>query len=170
MSGTEGADIITNDDAVVDCIVDACESRNHGIAEDQRARLTRRVAAAGPDNVSGKECSITMCGNDDDPSNQLLQYCENGHCLHDVCIEYIFDKAESLSTAVCPQCRSQRMIYLVTRAKPIESDEFALRICHKGFAEKIISVAAREAAAAAAAATVATENNSSSAARVEATR
>ena len=122
MSGTEGADIITNDDAVVDCIVYACESRNHGIAEDQRARLTRRVAAAGPDNVSGKECSITMCGNDDDPSNQLLQYCENGHCLHDVCIEYIFDKAESLSTAVCPQCRSQRMIYLVTRAKPIESE------------------------------------------------
>lgn len=137
MSEPAAPQTITNDDAVVDCIVYSCEEHT-----EERVPLTRRVVDF---DSSGKDCSVTLCGNDEEPGVQLLRYCENGHCLHTVCIEYLFDKSESLSTAVCPQCRSERMIRLVLNAKPIESDDYTRWVGSYSVANDIMRIASLEA-------------------------
>lgn len=131
---------IKNDDAIVDCIVYACECKALNTPLDQRLPLTRRVVDFDP---AGKDCSISFCGNDEDPSCQLLKYCENGHCLHSTCLEYLFGAAESLSTTVCPQCRSDRMISITLKAKPIERDNFIKWFGPESIAEDIIKCASR---------------------------
>jgi len=132
-------DTIKNDDAVVDCIVYTCESDE--VPMEQRVKLTRKVVDFDP---SGKECSITMCGSEDDPEAQMLKYCEHGHCIHSTCLEYIFENAESLSTAVCPQCRSSRMMTLVLKARPIEGCQFSEWFNPQAMASDIIDCAEME--------------------------
>lgn len=133
------AETIENDDAVVDCIVYTLTSED--VPLDQRLRLTRRVVNSGADN---KDCSVTMCGNDDDPANQMLRYCENGHYLHDICLEYIMSNAESLHSTVCPQCRSSRAFNLMTRANPIPNRQFTIWFSPEETALNIIECAASE--------------------------
>jgi hypothetical protein len=113
------AEFTTNDDAVIDCVVYANDVRMGVSAEGIQAR---RVVKDPPQSVSG--CSISMCGNDDDPECRLLRYCPNGHCMHDKCLEYMFTASESLSTVMCPQCRSDHVVNLIVGAKPIPTETF----------------------------------------------
>jgi hypothetical protein len=110
---------MTNDDAVVDCIVYANEVRMGNSPEGIRG--TRAIKDPPP---ADKDCSISMCGEDDDPLCRMLRYCSNGHCMHDKCLEYMFKEAETLSTVVCPQCRSEHMVDLVIAANPIQPQIF----------------------------------------------
>lgn len=124
---------ITNNDAVVDCIVYANEVR---MGDTPEGIKTQRTVIDPP--LLSKGCSISMCGNDDDPECRLLCYCPNGHCLHDKCLEYMFAASESLSTVVCPQCRSEYMIDLVTKAKPIPTQIFEKMWCDDAVVAKSI--------------------------------
>lgn len=104
----------TNDDALVDCVIYANDARGDDLRGDVRA--ARATADPPPRDA---QCSITMCGNEDDPECRMLRYCENGHCMHDKCIEYMFREAESLSVAMCPQCRSRHVLDVVLREVPV---------------------------------------------------
>lgn len=130
---------IENDDAVVDCIVYTLTSED--VPQEQRQRLTRRVVNSGAEN---KDCSVTMCGNDDDPANQMLRYCENGHYLHDICLEYIMSNAESVHSVVCPQCRSNQVFNLVVTAQPITNRQFTAWFSPEETALNIIECASSE--------------------------
>lgn len=106
--------IMHNDDALIDCIVYANEVR---MGTSPEGILSQRQIIDPP--PPDKECSISMCGNDGDPSCQLLRYCPNGHCIHDKCVDYMYRESESLSTVVCPQCRSDSVMDAVVDAVPI---------------------------------------------------
>jgi hypothetical protein len=106
---------MTNDDAVVDCIISGGDASAED--DDPPAPITRKIADYQGEN---KECSIPMCECESDPSRPLLRYCENGHYMHDRCIEYLFRNAQSLESASCPQCRSKHMTKLVVGAVPVE--------------------------------------------------
>lgn len=109
---------INNDDAVVDCAVYANEVR---MCKSPAGIISqRRVCDV---DTSGKTCSISMCGNDDDPECRMLKYCPNGHFIHDKCLEFLFQASETLSTIACPQCRSNNVTALITEKIPIP-------ICH----------------------------------------
>lgn len=125
--------VTTNDDAVVDCIVYANEIRI-GDREDN-AKGCRRVIDF---DAQGKDCSISMCGNEDDPECRMLRYCENGHCLHDKCLEQIFLATDSLSVVVCPQCRSKKVMQLVVDAVPIPMAQFESHYAPSRWASKAI--------------------------------
>jgi hypothetical protein len=104
----------TNGDALVDCIVYANELRKYPHMD--RLAGTRRII---PPPKKDASCSITMCGNDDDPSCRLLLYCPNGHYIHDRCLEDMFVAADNLNILVCPQCRSEDMMSKVVTANPM---------------------------------------------------
>jgi hypothetical protein len=118
----------TNDDAVVDCVVYANELR----MDERLTRVdaVRRVVDGPPSE--GSSCSITMCGNDDGPGCRLLRYCRNGHRMHDRCLEDMFLTADTLSVVVCPQCRSDDIVRMVTRAKPIPNVLAMEAVCGDG--------------------------------------
>ena len=107
----------TNNDAVVDCIVYANERR---VADsDQPYKQPTRAILGNVD----KECSITMCGMQSDDTRTLV-FCENGHCMHDVCIENIVEHASDLNLLRCPQCRSDDALQWVMEAMPISYQEY----------------------------------------------
>jgi hypothetical protein len=108
----------TNDDAVVDCILMAFEAEQADA--DSMAPGKWRVSDA--DGLP-HECSIPMCANEGDAGSRLLRYCENGHYVHDKCIEYMFRFAPSLDAACCPQDRSRRAIALVLEAMPLSAED-----------------------------------------------
>ena len=117
----------TNDDAVADCVTYANELRMND--EMERVPGTRPVI----DDVDGifarASCSISMCGNEDDPTCRMLRSCSNGHCMHDRCLEDMFIAARNVAILVCPQCRSDGIADLIYRARPIPSDVLLNLIC-----------------------------------------
>lgn len=98
-------DTITNGDAVSDCLIYALQCR---LDEKEPIPGTRRIID-GPPNERDT-CSITMCGNDDEPGIRMLRICENGHCMHDCCFEnYLMNVENIITQGDCPQCRSSHM-------------------------------------------------------------
>lgn len=107
-------DGVSNDDALIDCIVYANEQRM--IGKDAPFVFGKRRVMDAPD-PDACDCSISMCGNGevDGRESRLLRYCPNGHCMHDACIENLFMAAETMSVTCCPQCRSD-----IAREKALE--------------------------------------------------
>lgn len=126
----------SNNDALVDCIVYANQVRMGMIpSKVEGRRQIRDLGSISSDNV----CSISMCGNDDDPSVRVLKYCENGHFMHDKCIEYLFESAEHLSVVGCPQCRSRFAIDLAKKRVPIPGSIFTKLVCSDAVVDKIVA-------------------------------
>jgi hypothetical protein len=130
----DGTNCIDNDDALVDCVAYANEVRMGRTPDGIPAR---RPISGAPER-SDSMCSISMCGNDDDPSCRLVRYCENGHFVHDRCIEYMIMESDTLSTTTCPQCRSNRVMVAVVNANPIHDSILRLNFGTDEMAERAI--------------------------------
>ena len=125
---------MSNDDAIVDCIVYSNECRS---TNTEPIPMRNGVEIEKDDT---RECSVTMCGND----GPLLKYCENGHYIHVSCLEFIFLAAETLSVTVCPQCRSDRMLKLVKKMMPMTRIDFSLAFSSTTTAKKAIDCASKD--------------------------
>ena len=118
-------DTVTNDDALVDCLLYGISLRS-GIRKDGEYPEwdVKPMDIAKPRTISdppppGSACSVTMCGYDDDAECRMIRYCENGHCMHDKCIENLMSMAPSMYSVYCPQCRSEHAIELLMKTAPM---------------------------------------------------
>jgi hypothetical protein len=101
----------SNDDALVDCMEYAWEMRRCG--RDVEVHGSRTIV----DCAVSRECAINMCDND---GCRLIRVCENGHAMHDACLEDLVRKCSSIKELKCPACRSDRMKTIVLKAENIE--------------------------------------------------
>jgi hypothetical protein len=138
----------SNDNALLDCIYYAVETRHQD--EGEFVCGTRPITG-GPPTGSDKECVITMCGNDEQeegrPPCRLIRVCPNGHYMHDRCIEFLMRNATSEGLVCCPMCKSREILPGVldsVAGRNIDTDVFCKLFAVDAMAELVLQIGAQE--------------------------
>lgn len=124
---------MTNNDAVIDCVMYSGEMARCGNSVRLRGVRKCTPSALFPNQDSNrslkeKECAISMCDASDSDTARMLQVCENGHYMHDTCIEELtIANASRKTPPSCPLCRSTSVFGLANSVQVIPQQEFMLK-------------------------------------------